>query len=262
MFTYEFLPSERAVPTVVLLPGLFAGGWIWDETVARLRAREVGIVRIHEPLGSLEKVIPLETLRDAVASVVGELELSDVVICGNSLGGLVALDFARTFPEKTSAIVVSGAPGLGDDVNLGVGTPRQLTREFAYTVAAQLFYDPSFVTDEMVDRAFEVVSDRRVAVNILRALRAARQYDVALVLPEVTCPVLLVWGEHDRVTPAAPWRAALPAFKRAIFRALPSSGHAPMLERATLFNNELIEFLESVFAERLGAAPRPSVLTT
>src|SRR5438309_10015799 len=98
-----------------------------------------------------------------------------VILSGNSLGALVALDFASTSPRRTAAIVVSGAPGLSPDANLGTRAPRRLDQSFARLLADRLFYDPACVTDEMVSRCLADLADRKTQFNMVRALAQTRR---------------------------------------------------------------------------------------
>lgn len=260
MFTYEHVAARPRSSTVLMLPGLFAGDWIWSDIAMRLHAHGFGTIRVHEPLAAHDPVVPLDSFRAPLIEIVDATGCGPVVICGNSLGGLIALDLAVSAPQRVEAVVVSGAPGLGEAPNLGVGTPRQLTRGWARGLAAQLFYDPMNITDAMIDRAFDVVSDRRVLFNIVRALRAARDFDLETVLPRIHAPSLLLWGEHDRVTPLRPWRVHLDRLRDHRLVVVPRSGHAPMLEQPGLFADHLLAFLADVAASPSALDPRAVAL--
>ncbi len=208
---YEYAPPKRAQAPVVLLPGLFAGGWMWDET--RLKR------------------------------LVDRLELGRVSLCGNSFGALAALDFAVHQPEAVESIVVSGAPGLSPDVNAGIGVPRSVRREDVVELAHKMFHNPARATPAMIDRTHAILSERRHVHNVVRALRTARDYRIADALSRLACRSLLVWGANDAITPAAPWERAAHAVDRCTFRTVPRCGHSPMIERPHKFNRILLEFL-------------------
>jgi 2-hydroxy-6-oxonona-2,4-dienedioate hydrolase len=243
-FRYDYAPHGRADASVVLLPGLFAGEWIWDAANRRLREEGFGVLRLLDPLAVFDwGAGRIEDLRAALRAVLDAGSVERGTLCGNSLGGLVALDFARHHPDRVASLVVSGAPGLEPEMNLMSGMPRRATRELVGRLADTLFHDPGRVTEDMIQRATELLSERRHLGNIVRALKAARAYRVPDVLPEVRCRVLLLWGQNDRVTPAAdwePWARRLPNFE---FRTIPECGHSPMIERPDVFNELLLDFL-------------------
>jgi pimeloyl-ACP methyl ester carboxylesterase len=244
-FRHDYVPPGRANAAVVLLPGLFAGDWMWDPVSSRLQDEVFGVLRLLDPLAVFDWAAGgIGDLRAALRAVLDKRAVERSTLCGNSLGGLVALDFARHHPDRVESVVASGAPGLEPELNLGVGTPRRAaTREYVLQLVEWLFHDPGRVTEDMIQRTADLLSERRHVGNAVRALKAAREYRVQDVLPEIRCRVLLLWGENDRVTPAAcwePWARALDNFE---LRTIPECGHSPMIERPHVFNEVLLEFL-------------------
>jgi 2-hydroxy-6-oxonona-2,4-dienedioate hydrolase len=228
----------------VLLPGLFAGGWLWDVTWRRLVKLGVDVIRPLDPLAALaETAGDPAALRSALARLVCvELRLERTLLCGNSMGALLALDFARYHPERVAALVLSGAPGL-EEGDVGLGAPRTVTREYVDALAERLFHDRRRVTPAMIERTYALLSERRHVVTALRALKAARAYDARAALARVTCPVLMVWGAEDRATPPHAWERAARELPRCEFSTLPDCGHSPMLERPDAFTDLLLAFL-------------------
>jgi pimeloyl-ACP methyl ester carboxylesterase len=55
-------------------------------------------------------------------------------------------------------------------------------------------------------------------------------------------PVLVVWGEDDRIVPVSVGVAACTALSAELVR-IPRAGHAPYLERPDDFNAALVDFL-------------------
>ena len=243
-FRYDYAPSSRTNASVALLPGLFAGEWIWESTSARLRAEGFGVIRLLDPLAILDWGSGgIQDLRPTLCAVLDEHAVERCTLCGNSLGGLVALDFARHYPQRVDSLVVSGAPGLEPQINLGIGTPRQVSREFVLRLMENLFHDPRCATEDMIQRIADVLSERHRFVNVVRALKATREYPIQDVLPEIRCPVLLAWGENDRVTPVEYWKLWARALDTLHLQTIPQCGHSPMIERPQVFNELLLGFL-------------------
>jgi 2-hydroxy-6-oxonona-2,4-dienedioate hydrolase len=241
---YEYAPPKRAEPPVVLLPGLFAGGWMWDETWAVLARRGFGAVVLRDAVAALDDIAKdVGKLRTAIKHLADRFELERVSLCGNSFGALAALDFAVHHGEAVASIVLSGAPGLSPNVNAGIGVPRSVRREHTLGLVRQMFHDPARATPAMIDRTLALLSEPRHVRNVVQALRAARDYPIADALSRLVCRTLFVWGADDAVTPAAPWEQAVRAVDRGTFRLVPRCGHSPMIERPHEFNRILLEFL-------------------
>jgi pimeloyl-ACP methyl ester carboxylesterase len=234
--------------SVVLLPGLFAGAWIWDRTRTCLLAQGYQVRTVPDPLALLDLGSPLSDtlitdLRGYVSRYFDQGHIDKAVLCGNSLGALAALDFAFHFPKRVKALVISGAPGLPSPQNATANSPLAITVESAYAVADLLCYDRACLTDERIETTFKLLAHRKVLVNIARALRAARNYDVRGILPHLDCPVLMIWGVHDRVTPVEEWEHEIRLVKQGTLRKVHNCGHCPMLEQPNQFNALLLEFL-------------------
>jgi 2-hydroxy-6-oxonona-2,4-dienedioate hydrolase len=240
----EYVRGRLSSAPVVLLPGLFAGAWMWKPTWDCLIGAGHSVLQIPEPFAALDtKAVSIGALRSMLIGVLDEHEISGAVLCGNSLGGLVALDTARHHPDRVEALVVSGCPGLSETANLGLRHSGDMSRENADRIADQLFYDRSGVSEEMIERSYALARDRRCAINMLRYVLAIRKYDLRNCLPQIRCDVLLVWGEHDRIAPVEDWEQNLHLIARTSLRKLARCGHSPMIEKPAEFNAILTEFL-------------------
>lgn len=237
-------PAEPDRPPVVLLPGLFGGGWIWDNVTGALTEWGHTVASIEEPLGRHPEAIDLGKLCASLGRLIDRLGLAAPVLCGNSLGALLALEYAARHADALSGIVLIGAPGMGEQLEAREwGGLKSPSKEIGFTLARRLFHDQRFVNQELVDRCFAEVSEPRVLLRIMRVLRMTRDYDATELIGSVACPTFLLWGACDAVSKADAWREAVPLFPDARFAAVPESGHSPMIERPAAFNTLLRGFL-------------------
>jgi 2-hydroxy-6-oxonona-2,4-dienedioate hydrolase len=240
----EYLRGWLPAPPVVLLPGLFAGAWMWRPVWDHLSAAGYSVLQLLEPFAALDIRTPsIDLLREMLIGVLDEQEISRVVLCGSSLGGLVALDTAHHHPERVEAAVISGCPGLGETANLGLRHSGDMSRENADRIADRLFYDRSLVSEEMIERSYALATDRRCATNMLRYILAIRKYNVKECLTKIQCDVLMVWGEHDRIAPVEDWEQNLHLIGSPSLHKLARCGHAPMIEKPAEFNAILTKFM-------------------
>jgi 2-hydroxy-6-oxonona-2,4-dienedioate hydrolase len=240
----EYVRGWLAAPPIVLLPGLFAGAWIWKPAWDRLTAAGYTVLQVLEPFAALDtKIASIGVLRGMLIGVLDEHEISRAILCGNSLGALVALDTARHHPDRVEAMVISGCPGLGETANLGLRRSGDMSRQTADRIADQLFYDRSVIAEEIIERSYAIARDRRCAANMLRYVLATRKYDVRRCLSQIQCDVLLVWGEHDRIAPVEDWEQSLHLIARVSLRKLARCGHSPMIEKPAEFNAILTTFM-------------------
>jgi pimeloyl-ACP methyl ester carboxylesterase len=239
-----------------LLPGLFAGAWIWQHTQAQLSLRGYRVITLSNPFALLIRSPTrndtlISNLRAYLSEYFDQFKVDKAVLCANSLGALVAMDFTFHFPDRVEALVISGSPGLPSQTKPKMTVSRTVTVESAYAVANLLCYDRACLTDEMIETTFALLAHRGVLINIARALKAARDYDVRSILPHIDCPTLMIWGAHDRVTPVAEWQREIRLVKHGTLKLVEQYGHCPMLEQPNAFNAELLEFLSRRAEERV-----------
>ena len=259
---HDYAPGSEPGGPVVFLPALFAGDWIWEPTAARLRAHGFGVIRLLDPLVQYDWASGgIEELRAALRVILDQHGVERAMLCGNSLGALMALDFARAYPGRVEGVVVSGAPGLEPERSTAPEAghpghaaphvapapptspaPRWIMREFVSQMLEHLSYDPRLATP-LYRQTNGGISERQRLVTLVRARKAARAYPLARILPDIRCRVFLVWGESDRITPLAwwhPWPQTHPLFE---VRTIPRCGHSPMFERPDVFSELLMGFL-------------------
>ncbi len=248
-------PAQQHRHTVMFINGLFGGGWMWEPIVAALSAHGHGAVVTTEPLAAHATAADIPALLQSISLLVDSLPEPAPILCGNSLGALVAMELAVADPSRWSGIVLTGAPGLGDehDAESFGSALRTPSLKLGYLLADRIIYDKELITPELIERCTEALTPR-ILIRAGRALRATRGYDALPLFGRIDCPALLLCGACDEVSPPAKWRDAAPLFPDAEFVEIPRSGHAPMFEQPDLFTTALLDWLDTVPAP---AAPGP-----
>ncbi|WP_087025225.1 alpha/beta fold hydrolase [Thaumasiovibrio subtropicus] len=219
---------------IIFLPGLFAGGWIWDDVSCHLAKIGYSTITFDQPIpdafkGDIDYAIKM--LEEAAA-----LCEQKPIIAGNSMGALISLEFARRNPQAIESIIMSGAPGL-EELETGVSLAEVRTGELKYAqiLADRVFFDKSKVPVRGVEQIANLFSDRRIFVNIARWLAFSREYDVHGAFDQVSLPVKFIWGDHDLITPIEAWLKIFESHDNVELNIVENSGHSPMLERPEIF---------------------------
>jgi pimeloyl-ACP methyl ester carboxylesterase len=239
--------------TVVLLPALFLGNWMWEEVDHRLRDAGWPVIQFMESISVVDQHTARSINRIAarLKEVCRRHTDKPLVVAGDSLGGLIAFEFARSFPEETAGLVVSGAPGL----NLKITTfTRELAeksrtpQEFADAFMAKLLYDPSRhnIDQERYEAVVRELSEAKHLVSMGSALRAISRYNSRKIVMEIDTPKLFLWGRQDLITPPEDWERALPKMKNARMVVFDECGHGPMFEKPEEFTAETLAFLDEL----------------
>lgn len=186
-----------------------------------------------------------------IDEVLKSIGADQAFIVGTSLGGHAVAAFADAHPEKVLGVTLVGSMGLvpiGDEARARVkaGANNQ-TREGIATKMSRVIFDPQLVTPAMLEEEYRVNNSsgspesfaalgEYIATDLDRDVVGAK-------LGEADFPVLLIWGEEDKVVPPAAGiaaRALLPMSRLAL---LAKTAHTAYFERPDDFNAILSDFL-------------------
>ncbi|NSL85609.1 alpha/beta hydrolase [Chitinophaga sp. Mgbs1] len=229
---------------MILLHGLFGGLSNWEAVIAHFRSGyDIHIPAL--PIFDQHKGDNLEYLVQFLEDYVHRAQLDNLILVGNSLGGHVAILYTHRNQDKVKQLILTGSSGLHE--NLGMGSfPKRGNYAYIRERVEYTFYDPAIATDSLVAEVFKTTTDARKCLSIVRMAKSAQRNYVAHLLPEIKTPVLLIWGEDDKIAPpevAREFEKHLPDVRLIL---LPQCGHAPMMEQPAAFNALLEAFLNKL----------------
>lgn len=238
--------AADAVP-VLLLHGFGSSLHTWDGWAAVLE-RQQRVLRVDLPGAGLTGPDPQRRYDDEHAvrqllALLDALGLQQVALAGHSMGGRLAWRLAAQHPERVARLVLVApdgfeSPGFGygkpPDVGFAAALlPYALPRAALRAGLAPAWGDEARLGDATIDRYHQLLrapGNRRAVLDRLAQLRLQ---DPRPLLAGLAMPVLLVWGEADRMIPprhAQDWLQALPAATGARLLRLPGLGHVPQEE--------------------------------
>ena len=229
----QFLRGGKG-PTLLFLHG-GGGAGVWLPCFNALSERYDVIVPEHPGFGRTESPEWLDNVGDLAnfyLEFVQKLELKDVNLVGNSLGGWIAADLAvRNSNSLRSLTLITPAgihvPGVqkGD---LFLWTPEQLLRNLFFNQAI-----PDMVLKLPVDED-ERKRQMKNALTLAKVGWQPRLYDPNLRkwLHRINRPTLIIWGDNDKLIPPAygpAFRDLIPGSKLEVIK---DCGHVPHIEKA------------------------------
>src|SRR4051812_32185956 len=238
---------------VVLLHGLFGTPEHWRPVMNAL-ADDYYLVAPQLPLDRRPDqrsngIKSLDDLIDHVAQTIFALDLPPVVMCGNSLGGLVSIEMCLRYPDLVAGLVLAGSAGIFER-SLTSGERPKPSREFVRSIALDIFADEALITDEMVEDWYQSVLDRDYVRFLLRVSRVTRDWRLGDDLRRLDLPTLIVWGRDDKVTPPAVAEEFKSKIAHSRLEYIEACGHAPSLEQPAIFTEKLRRFLPDCFARQ------------
>jgi pimeloyl-ACP methyl ester carboxylesterase len=184
-------------------------------------------------------------------------------LVGSSFGGAVAAHFARLYPESVDRLVLSSSAGWGRGVTpvlrlvgipiLGELIGTRQTKEATRRLLRNSVHDPSVVTEDLVDLHYRMNSQPGAWPAFLRLLRANGNIlgqspsvfgPLMRELRGFGKPVLILWGDQDRIIPPAHLRNAMSVLPHAETRVISGSGHFLTIEKPDEYAEAVLHFLE------------------
>lgn len=242
---YKFLETKGGDDVLLLLHGLF-GALSNFEGIIDHFSKKYNVVVPMLPIFDLPiREATVSGLVDHVQAFVDFKGFDKVNVLGNSLGGHISLLYALAQPEKINSITLTGSSGLFEN-SLGSTFPKRGNYEFIQNKTQEIFYDPEVASKELVDEVFDTVNDRNKAIRIVTTAKSAIRHNLGDKLHLITAPTLLVWGDHDTVTPPFVGEKFNDLIENSKLHFIKNCGHAAMMEQPESFNTILDHFLTEV----------------
>jgi hypothetical protein len=228
-------------PELVLLHGLFGALSNWD-TVQPLMADYSKPIALSFPLLTAHRSeVKVKSLALYTEYFVRNRGFAPVSLCGNSLGGHVALRLYFAAPELVDCLILTATSGLYE--HSVDSLPVRPGREFVEEHMSKVFYNEKFITEEAVGEIVKILEDRGRVLNLIHAARSAKKDNLKDLLGQIKCPTLLLWGEDDQVTTMEVAEMFHKLIPNSQLVTIPKCGHAPMIEHPEWFAGQVKDFL-------------------
>ncbi len=236
-------------PTLLLIHGFSASLHTWEPWVARM-GDIYRIVSLDLPGHGLTAApagyqASTEAYRDIVEAFARAQRLERFILAGSSMGGHVAWQYALAHPERVEGLILVDAAGW-EDARFADDEPQvfKLLRSPAGPLLMQLdntriirqglqasFYDPALVDDAMVARYSELARAPGHRDILLQMSTGRRTYATPEMLaPLASIPVLILWGDTDRLVPAEHAQNFANAIQGSTLVMYENTGHIPQEE--------------------------------
>jgi 3-oxoadipate enol-lactonase len=200
-------------------------------------------------------VSTMEMFADDIAALMDTLGIDAAIICGLSMGGYVAFAFLRKYPRRVSGLILADTRP-GDDSaevranreNVAVLAEAQGTGAIADLQVPRLISDYTRQHFPAVELRIRQMIDAATSQGIAAASRGmALRADSSDLLSAITCPTLVLVGEHDIPTPpdiAQDYAAKIAGAQLVV---IPRAGHLSNLEQPQAFLQAVGAFLQASF---------------
>lgn len=216
-------PTGR--PPILLVHGFGASTDHWRKNIAQLQEEfEVwaidllGFGRSAKPDIQYSGNLWRDQLNDFITQVIGQ----PTVLVGNSLGGYAALCVAAQYPTAAAGLILLNSAGPFTEAQIAEKPDTLKTRInglirsillqpwasfllFQYArqrslirkTLQKVYLDQSAVTDQLVEEIYRPSCDKGAAQVFASVFKTPQGEKIDVLLAQLNCPLLLLWGEGD-----------------------------------------------------------------
>ena len=248
----EWVPGREralflAMTQLILVPGLAGNESMWRPQLAALARWQPHVSDAH----ARADTIP------AMAELLLREHEGPLVLCGASMGGMVAMEAARQAPERIAGLALLGTDARPDSPQMTALREAAIllfaqgrVREVIEPNVAMAFHPEHAAVLAPAYLDFVLAAGAQALVRQNRAVIA--RPDARRHLGTVRCPVLVMCGEDDRLTPPECSREIASLVAQARLVMVPRCGHMLTMERPEVVNAALADWLQVVVPAQAG----------
>ena len=237
---------------LVLLHGFPLDNRIWREQIAALADRFRVIAPDLRGFGQSKSTdaFTLESLADDVHALLADLGALPCVLGGLSMGGYVALAYAKKYPSDLLGLALIDTKAEADTAEGKAGREKmiELARSQGSKAVADQMMPKMLAPDAdksrpQVKRELDQIMNAQTPRTIEHALAAMRDRpDRVADLASIAVPTLVIVGEHDAITPPAGAEKMSKAIPKSTYAVIRGAGHMSPMEQPQQVTDALRRF--------------------
>lgn len=244
-------------PAVIFIHGFPFDKSTWSLQLELLKSNYRVIaydIRGHGGSTGGDSDLSIDLFVEDLLSFMDSLQIHKAILCGLSLGGYIALQAARQYPERFNGMVLCSTQCPADSEKT-----KQVRAKKAEIVSTKgieaytdesiksLFAPVSYTARKEEVRAVRTIIQRNTPEFICKGLAAlAERKETCSGLSSVNMPVLILVGKEDKITPPSEAEYLHYNIRGSQMKVIPYAGHLANLENTHEFNDSLKKFIDGV----------------
>ena len=252
-------------PSILFLHGLGGSCRDWSANLPAF-ASSYRVIALDFPgFGESDKPevqYSIEWLTDVVEKFLQEQEIDQVNLVGHSMGGVVALNVASQPKSRVKKLSITDAVGIGDKSEfLAYAMSKKIMGPDTEWEPVENLLKSQFraMADDLIEKqkpqtARELFESLKIPITGQPLLRMTPEvqmiastfdFDIRPKLASIRQPTLILWGAKDPVASTQDASLLQREIPSSILILFPDSGHSPMMQHPSRFNQELGKFLHA-----------------
>jgi pimeloyl-ACP methyl ester carboxylesterase len=247
---YEVFGRGRPV---ILLHGWLGSWGLWQETMSYLGQYYRTYALDFWGFGESGKKRDTYAVSDFVTLVdqfMDRLGIAQAPLVGHSMGGTVSLALALKYPERVNKVVIIGSPIVGTSLAfpLKLAGYRFVARMIFNMMwsfrAAMRVASPFICSDPRFPNMMDHDLIQLTVESFLLSIASLPRTDLRPMLPQLTIPVMGMFGDRDNIVNPNQWQTLLAGVPHAKIVRWQKAQHFIMLDTPEEFKSNLKSFLD------------------
>ena len=180
------------------------------------------------------------TFDDYIGFVTDRVLKEKVILIGHSFGGRIAIAYAARNPLAVSKLILTGASGVPHPLLLKQQLVTYVAKGGKILLKAPVF---SSIMRKLV-YLWIGEWDYYLAGKLKETFKNVYRVDVRPFLSKISCSTLLIWGEHDFVTPVSDGEYMKKTIRGATMLVIKGAGHKLPYQMPHVFVENILPFLK------------------
>ena len=253
---YE-LTGPKSAPVVILIHGLGLNKDCWQWLTPDLvNSYRILSYDLYGHGGSVDptKQPSLSLFSKQLSSLLDHCDISQGVIVGFSLGGMIARRFAQDAPKRSLAMIILHSPHTRSEaaqasILARVDQARMMGPQSTVEAALERWFTSGFMeaNPNLMDKVRQwVIANSREVYHTIYSVLATGIDEIVKPNPALTLPSLVLTGEEDFGNGPEMADAIAVDIEGAKVLVFPGLRHMALVEAPTVVNKPILEFLDGL----------------
>lgn len=196
-------------------------------------------------------ILSIDLFAEDLLQFMDSLKIEKAIVCGLSMGGFIALNAHKRFPERFEALILCDTQCIADTA--AVKEKRYKTiddisangvKNFNDGFIENVFHKDSLSNKkELVEELRTVVFENSQHIITAGLTALAERTETCSTLGAISIPTMIICGREDTVTPLAQSDFMHQMIEGSTMHVIDNAGHVSNLEHPDEFNQYLLDFL-------------------
>lgn len=199
-------------------------------------------------------ILGIDLFAEDLIAFMDKLSIDKAIVCGLSMGGFIALNALKRFPNRFESVILCDTQCIADTIEVKDKRYKIIEEININGVATfnegfikSVFHKDSLSNKkELVEKLRRVVFSNSQHIITMGLTALAKRSETCSTLNEIIIPTLIICGREDEVTPLAQSEFMNDKIKGSTLNIIDNAGHVSNLEQPLEFNKQLLDFLTAL----------------